>query len=361
MTAVAHTRQHIETKYIAMNRLIYTAVLGAMSLTAIAQSTGEAETLPSLKLKAETRVDFNQQWDDSELIDSESGFKAKYLNLIMSGDLNNHFSYSWKQRLDKAALKSNFFEATPWVYLTYHPTENLEFSAGKQVVCIGGYEYDRSPINVYFASEFWHNISCYQLGVSGAYVTPTDRFTAQINQSPFHTSGNSNMYAYNLEWRGHHGIWQTIWSVNLVEATPGRYINYIALGNTFTISDFSLELDVMNRASRHSTFMLRDCSLMADAGYNVTHWLRPFAKYTYDVNHQNTADLCVLPGTEINTAGAGVEVWPLRKNNMDVRLHADMCYSWGHNSGPMQAMTDKRLWLNVGIKWSMILCDVKKK
>ena len=36
-----------------------------------------------------------------------------------------------------------------------------------------------------------------------------------------------------------------------------------------------------------------------------------FAKYTYDVNASNMADLCVLPGTELSRVGAGLEYFPI--------------------------------------------------
>ncbi len=56
--------------------------------------------------------------------------------------------------------------------------------------------------------------------------------------------------------------------------------------------------------------------------------------------------------------GGGFEAWPLMKNNMEVRLHADVCYSWGKNGNTYGVMTDKRLWLNLGVTWSMTLCDI---
>lgn len=40
----------------------------------------------------------------------------------------------------------------------------------------------------------------------------------------------------------------------MMEYLPGRFINYISLGNKFTFDKVALELDVMNRASSHQTF-----------------------------------------------------------------------------------------------------------
>ncbi len=344
-----------------MKKLTTTAVALAAALAPVAaQEADSLDVKPSLRVRAEVRADFQQQWDDGELNRPESGFKGKYLNIYLDGNLNRHFSYAIKHRLDKSATKHDFFEATPWAYSTYRPINEVEISAGKQVVCIGGYEYDRSPADIFFASEYWNNISCYQFGVSAAYNFGKDKITFQVVQSPFHMSDNGNMYAYNIQWNGHHGPWQTIWSVNLSEYARGHYIPYISLGNKFNFNPFTLELDIMNRPSRHTSF-LSDCSIMADAGVYATRWLRPFAKFTYDVNRDNYGDLCVLPGTEIKTVGGGFEAWPLLKKNMEVRLHADLCYSWGKNGNPYGVMTDKRLWLNLGVTWSMTLCDIRSK
>ena len=115
-----------------------------------------------------------------------------------------------------------FFDATDWIYLNY-ATGKFNIAGGKQVVAIGGWEYDRHPADLYSTSVFWQNIPCYQLGASVGYdITGKDRLTLQATQSLFHTSANRNMYAYNLMWNGSHGIYTSIWSTNLVEYLPGR-------------------------------------------------------------------------------------------------------------------------------------------
>ena len=342
-----------------MKRLILTALAAGVCLGAASAAETDSIVKPSLRVRAEARMDYNNTWIDGDVDHAGSGFNVNGVNVILDGNLNNHFSYALKERLDKVIAGGNLLDATSWVYLNYRPTDQWEFSAGKQVVAIGGYEYDRSPINIYFASVYWNNIACYQLAVNAGYkFGANDKLMFQASQSPFHTSANKDMYSYNLQWNGHHGIWSSIWSLNLAEYKPGHFINYIALGNRFDVDAFSLELDFMNRATRHHTFLFKDCSVMADAGVQATKWLRPFAKYTYDVNKNNYGDLSVVPGTELNTIGAGFEAWPLLKNNMQVKLFADMCYSWGKNPAQNALMVGKRLWLDVGVMWSMTLCDI---
>lgn len=56
-----------------------------------------------------------------------------------------------RHRLNKKNNDASFFDATDWLYLAYRK-DNWELSAGKQVVAIGGYEYDAAPIDLYFCS-----------------------------------------------------------------------------------------------------------------------------------------------------------------------------------------------------------------
>ncbi len=215
-----------------------------------------------LHLLLEARGDYQRTYVDKEAIKDDCGFKGKYLNVILTGDITPQVSYAYRQRLNKIHKNSSFFDATDWLYLNYQATQHLSFSGGKQVVGIGGYEYDRAPINLYFCSEFWNNIPCYQWGVSASYaITKNDKLTFQFCESPFRSFyEHADMYAYNLMWNGSHGIWNTIWSINMLEWQGGKFINYISLGNEFRLArNATLQLDYLNRAVSHQTFLFKDC------------------------------------------------------------------------------------------------------
>lgn len=314
------------------------------------------------KLDATARVDWQLDRQDAVTNDAATGFKGKYLMLRMDGQIFKGFTYSWRQRLNKQLVESSWFDATDWIYVNYN-TSDWNFRVGKDVVAIGGWEYDAAPYNIYDGSVFWNNIACYQLGVSAAYnLTPADRLTAQITQSPMHYAGNSNMYAYNLMWTGHHGCFDALYSANLLEYAKGKYINYLMLGNKFTFDKFTAEIDLMNRASRHQAFLFKDCSVVADLKYNPARQWCVFAKYSYDVNKSGTnADTTVLDGTELNMAGAGLEFYPLYKTKTSLRLHGGLFYSWGHNANHADPMQSKTLFATFGVTWNMNLVNLKKK
>lgn len=342
------------------------AMIATAALPVFAQ---EQESAPKselskeiLNLNLDVRIDYQRDWQHGHVVDDNTGFEGKYFNLRLDGEIVDNLTYSWRQRFTKQILDGNFFDATDWIYLQYR-LKDFTFSAGKEVVAIGGYEYDRAPIDLYSNSVFWNNIPCYDLAATvGYYFTNQDRLKFQASQSPFFTPENRNMYAYNLMWEGTHDFFQSLWSVNMVEYTKNKYINYIALGNKFTFDPFTIEFDFMNRASSHQSFFFKDCSVMAEASYKPTQRWNIFAKYTYDVNNTHSlADYTVLPGTELNMIGCGVEFFPLLKDRTSLRLHANLFYSWGKNTNAYNIMHNKTTIFDVGVKWNMNVLKLKKK
>lgn len=314
-----------------------------------------------LDIQLDARVDYQRDWIGSETVKSNSGFEGKYIDIRLDGCIVPGLTYSWRHRFNRYTSDSNFFDATDWLYLNYN-IKNWSFSAGKEVVAIGGWEYDRAPIDLYGCSVFWNNVPCYDLGVTiGYHITPTDKLKFQVVQSPFFTKENRDMYAYNLMWEGKHGIYRSLWSANLIEYRDGHYINYLALGNRFDVDNFTFEIDLMNRASSHQAFFFKDCSLMTELSYRPNSRWNIFAKYTYDVNKSGTkADYCVLDGTELNMIGGGVEFYPLLKKKTSLRLHANCFYSWGHNANAGNVMQNKTTLLDFGVTWYMNVLKVRR-
>lgn len=343
-----------------MKRLISLLLAGTFGLIAMADEASTEERL--LNLRVEARVDWAGDWQDGDNIKGNTGFSGKYLNLRLDGNITHNLSYSWRQRFNKPHKDASFFDATDWVYLNYN-LDKWQFSGGKQVVAIGGWEYDRAPIDLYGCSVFWNNIPCYELGASLGYgLTGNDKLTAQFCQSPFYVSDNRNMYAYNIMWTGKHGCFSSIYTANLIEYLPGRYINYIALGNKFTAEKVTLELDLMNRAATKQTFFFKDMSVMAELQYRPSGRWNVFGKFTYDVNKSGTeADFTVLDGTDLKMAGAGVEFMPFVNNRHVLRFHATGFYSWGYNANSADKMQNKTFTFNVGVTWYMNLLNLRHK
>ena len=337
-------------------------VIGVLLLFCAAVHVSAQES-KLVNLQTEVRFDYQREYLDGDAVLPNSGFKGRYLNVILKGDISERFSYAYRQRLNKAHADQSFFDATDWIYLTYKVNDNLSLSGGKQVVGIGGYEYDRAPIDLYFCSEYWNNIPCYQFGVSATYTTNkgNDSFMAQVCESPFNFL-NEDLYAYNLMWYGSHGWYNSIWSANAQEYAPGKFIYYLALGNEFKMGNAKLQLDFMNRATEGHAFFLKDCSVMGELSCFVNKKLNVYGKVTYDVNKTNSiGDLCVLPGTELTRVGAGLEYYPLPEGNRNIRLHAYFCQAFGQNGNPAGTMLPDQSFFDMGIKWKMDIYSLTNK
>lgn len=314
-----------------------------------------------LNVRIETRADYQQEYVGDNKVNDNSGFKGKYLMLRFDGNISKNFSYSYRQRLNKTILNQSFFDATDWLQLTY-TYKSFSVAAGKQIVGIGGYEYDRSPLDLYTTSEYWNNIACYQFGASVAYTFSdgSDKLMFQFSESPFRKNirniANKEMFAYNLVWYGNHGWFNSIYSLNMIEYLPGSYISYIALGNRFAFGNFTIEFDAMSRATDKHVFLGKNLSLIGELSWRPKKYLNIFAKASYDVNRTgDNSDFCVLDGTEITRVGLGIEYLPI--NN--VRLHAHGSYSWGEIGN--RFIDGGQTNLSLGVTWKMNLLSLKRK
>lgn len=311
-----------------------------------------AQESSHVNLRVEARGDFQYENIAGNTIDGSTGFRGKQLNLRLNGNINESWSYVYRQRMGKPNSDASYFDAVDHLNLTY-TTGAWAFTGGKQTVAVGGYEYDRAPIDFYFGSEYWYNMACYQWGVNVKYNFGTesnDALTLQVVQSSFRDV-NPRMLSYNLMWTGSYGWLDILHSVNMLEYQPGKFVNFIALGHQFNMGDFKLQLDWMNRADM-SNFDFYDFSVMADLSWNASDKLNVFGKYSYDVNESNMADYCVLVGTKLTRVGAGVEYFPI-KDSRDVRLHGTYSYAWGKNGNPGGTVWNNHSFISLGVTWKM--------
>lgn len=310
-----------------------------------------------INLRMEARGDFQYENIAGHTVDGSTGFRGKQFNLRLNGNITDAWSYTYRQRMGKPNADASYFDAVDHLNLTY-TTGAWSFTGGKQTVAVGGYEYDRAPIDFYFGSEYWYNMACYQWGVNAKYSFGTagnDALTLQVVQSSFRDV-NPNMYAYSLLWSASYGWLDILHSVNMMEYQPGKFVNFIALGHQLNMGDFALQLDWMNRATMND-FGFDDFSVMADLSWHASEKLNVFGKVTYDVNKDNFADYCVLPNTEVTRVGAGVEYFPI-KGSRDLRFHGGYSYAWGKNGNPAGTVGNNHSFLLLGVTWKM---DILKR
>ena len=336
------------------------------SFSALQAQDGAVEDNEIFKLGIEARFDYLNQAVDGTHDIAGSGFKVRYFNLRMDGQITSKFSYSWRQRFNRANSLSEFAQNTDWLTLTYKPIPNLSISAGKQVLMIGGWEYDRAPMDLYFCSEFWNNVNCYQIGASVAFTTTegNDTILFQACQSPYDTASTSvDYYAYNLYWSGSHGCFTALYSINFMQYAPGEYDKYIALGNQFKFGDATIQLDYMSRGPKVKDHFFDNFSVMGEFSYLIADRVNVFAKTTYDkIGNSSIAASGLIGGTEILRLGTGVEYYPLGgQGNRDVRLHAAYAYNIGTNSNLYGTALGDGSYFTVGLTWKIDVMSAAKK
>lgn len=309
----------------------------------------------------EFRSDYDVKTVDGKRTDS--GFKGQYLNLKINGDIDKHFSYAYRQRFSKDMRRNGgYLDATDFIFLNYHPNERWNFSAGKQFVAIGGYEYDYAPIDVYQYSEFCNHIYCYGYGVSADYnVTKRDNILLQVSQSAF-ADHNRDYYAYNFKWAGNHGFFHSIYSLNMQEYAKGKYMNVVALGNQFDFPKGHVLVDFTNKYAKvNDAKYFGDFTLNTEVHYQPIKELNLYARYCLDRNEANSADITVRPDTEIHTLGGGIEYFPM-KDDQDIRFHLGYYHNFGKNGNTEDpVLLDNMNYVSVGLIWRANIKKIKER
>jgi hypothetical protein len=290
-----------------------------------------------------------------------SNFNGRYLMFMLDGNISPKFSYSLRYRMIHPNHVNSWrgvFNATDWANLTYRPTKNWEISAGKMLVFYGSYEFDYNPLDVYMWSAWGGRVGCFQFGVMGKYITDDRRnnILFQINNSPFADPLSLGaLYSYSAQWNGNFGVFNALYSVNFFEYQPGRFINYISLGNQFNFGSVKFELDYQNRYGARGTHFLKDFSLIGKLNYNCMNRLNVFVKGGIDYNmaqeegESDVIDMLVLPGERNVYYGAGLEFFPI-KDSKNVRIHA----FWQSGSNNLDGQSWNNHNVGIGFKWRLV-------
>lgn len=359
-------------KFFSMRKCFLVLVFALCASAASAQMTKE-NSYGIKNLRFEYRGDFDCFNDDNE---TYSGFTGRYLNFILAGDITDNLYYAYRQRINKIQKEYNFFDATDYLYFGWRITKNISWTVGKEIIAMGGIEYDLAPIDVYFHSQFWDNINCYRFGTNIEYTT-NDRkntFTFQFSNSPCDNNViYGSLYNYSLHWRANYKHFGPVWSVNMFEYKKGCFLNVIALGTSFNFGPVAGYFDFTNRANgEQEQFFFKDMTIIGRIGYNFMHnKFQVFLKTGYDVNDAQLANLnikdvfdrCVLPGTDVRFYGGGFEFYPWQGKN-DIRIHGFFAVS--DVSGTVEvvdetlqpAIKDEISYqVNIGVTWRLKFID----
>lgn len=349
------------------------AAIAASIATALSVSQVQAEqTEPNaaedhiISLDLDARLDWQMVAQDEYLDRSQTGFIGKYIALKAHGELTKGLTYTWRQRFSRTPKDHTFWDQTDILDLSYKK-DRWDLGVGKQVVLIGGYEYDRAPINLMCPNLFVANVACYQFGVSaGLQLSRTDHLAFQVSQSIFATPEDRNLYAYNLMWRGARNLsdrvrLENIWSINEIEYQRGDFCNYIALGNKLVIDDkLEVLVDLMTRTYPDNR-VFKNNTFMGEVAWNITPKWKLTGKASYDCNRGvNLTDKTeVARGSQLAIIGGVLEWYPIQKRRHLLKMHAAAFGSFGTNYNPSDMMQKNTLYASLGVTWHMNLLNIK--
>jgi hypothetical protein len=348
-------------------------ILAALIFTLFFQNSifAQKDTVPPLisKFYLETRFEFDyaHQTELNQQVDTafdDYGFNGKYLNLILAGNFNEHFSYFFRQRIISKPGQYNLFDNTDFLYLKYDINSRFSLTAGKQVLHIGSFEYDMAPIDVYYYSQFWANCACFQLGLSANYTDKSGKnmLALQMTNSPYLYDGTLSerlfgrgLFAYSFAWYGNFNHFKTIYSLNMLERERGSFVGYFSMGNKFVFDRCSFYIDYQARfPSYHALF--QDFSVIARVDVQMGNMFNLFIKGGYEQNNSEdidtkvVRDIMVQPGHRFSFGGLGIEFRPIQYRAL--RVHAYFAYQDNHSLPDTRYIAET--WkVNVGLSWKL--------
>lgn len=345
-----------------MKRMILAAVVAiCAAMTANAEKAEDGSLVNMMSVDG--KLGYNYQYDkDLGMSNDNTGFKGQHIYLLMAGNISKEVSYFYRQRFDNIGGSKDFFDATEILNLTWNVTDWLSVSGGKQVVALGGFEYNTAPIDLYYKSAFWWGFSPYELGASVAVnVSKNDNIMLQVNNSSFRYASGGNTYGFNLLWSGKHGFYESYWSANMTEykvEKDGRWLNFIILGNRFHIGDMvDLDVDVVNRTKIADLKFAKDYSVMSKLTVRPIDGLSVHAKYTRDYNDEVNGvaeDMSIAMGTNVNIVSGGVEYEAIKSKPGACRVFAAGAYTWY----PKETLYNSQTQVEAGVKFSL---DILKR
>lgn len=353
------------------NKLSKIALLFLVILSSFALSAQNQGGHKFTKLGFEVRADFDYNHtyqDTSNTYLDKYGFTGKYFNILVGGQFAKKFSYYFRQRVIANPGTSSLFDNTDFLYLQYDATPQWGFRLGKEALAIGGFEYDAAPIDVHYYTRFWGSIYCFHLGASVIFTdkSKSNKLILQVANSPHVHYGaggqswNSGLLSYSLMWCGDFSHFKTLYSVNMIERSRGKFVNYISLGNKLDFEHWSWYVDYMNRAAVYEKYF-SDFTLVSrlDVKFNKLNF---FVKGGYEQNLSEKfdveapKDIMLSPGMRYAFYGLGIEYRPIP----EVRLHAFIANSRTYEEN--KEMPSNDINANIGVSWNLnILKYLDKK
>ena len=237
-----------------------------------------------------------------------------------------HDVFDSTKQLYQSTFYSDNTNWLDWAYLTYS-VGSFAFTLGKDMVTTGGLEFDDYDFEVHpsLVSSYWNNFSCYQWGGKFAFTTPSesDAIGFQVTTSPYgERPFSSKLFNYSVEWRGNHGILETIWSATAVGVDKGEFQPVFALGQRLNFDSWTVGLDAFSVVGDEEEILRKGITLMPSLMYSPSDKLEVLAKGGYENYALDTIEDLTWKRW---WGGLAMHWYPLQ-DSRDLRVHAVAAY-----------------------------------
>ena len=313
-----------------------------------------------LLLNMNNSFDVNQ--GDGEFQNAK--FNMRQLRIEAKGNINETFSFRWRQRLNRSnspahdAIDNLPVTSVDLAYIGIKFNEKLSMSLGKLCAAYGGFEYDLNPIEIYQYSDMIDHMYNFYTGASLQFqINPNHQFQLQALDS--RSASMEELYGtgyeqskvplvYIVNWNGSFGgVFNTRWSYSLMSQAKGYQSHFIALGNELSLDKFNAFFDVMYMREGIDSEGIVSCivgnnklgghqndaeylSFVMKAQYRFTPQWNFFVKGMLDNEGLSKSNGAIEKGKYRTAYGymAGLEYYPLKNSN----LHFFLTYVGRHYS-----------------------------
>lgn len=194
--------------------------------------------------------------------DITTASKMNYLKWEMKGTVDKDFSFHFRQSLTKKALPGETDKAVvsvDYANITWRVNPRLSLKAGKQLLCLGGYEFWVSGYKVKEFSLFNDCMNNYGTGATLSW-TPAERRTLSLQVVNSKVGADSETFSHglpegvqkadipllataNYEWTAHNGS-MVRYSLSYGQQAKGRNIVYVTSGHVLRRKNLQTYFDL---------------------------------------------------------------------------------------------------------------------
>lgn len=257
------------------NSLLLDHSTGEPGLSLLTVSTREANSLSPVSISLHMRSAYHNEFIGSPLTFDDGGFRFDQVIIDIAGEVTPKLSYKYLQRLNKVSpvfTKENLPGSIDYAYLRYRFNERFSVTAGKQALTIGGFEYNKYPVEVYDYSGINNLVNCYLNGLQVAFTPSLNQeFTFQVVNNRWGTveeavgipvesitaSSTTRVEApavplyYSLGWNSNYfdNALQLRYGANVTSPAKGKTLFMLSGGQKWRSGPFRIYIDALYQRS----------------------------------------------------------------------------------------------------------------